>query len=408
MTNTEQTVLARQPLGLMGQESLSAICAAPGPFVTVFLPACHPGAADLPCAERIKTIFRDAGHELERRRFSGSIGHLLKPLEELAENPASLGGGNDSVIFVSPGIFRHFRLLAPAREDLIVASHPHITPLLANLIPHGSSYVLAISKKKLHLGRWHDGQCTEVSLPAAVPSSFEETVVFEQPDHDRQSRSPSGASSAQVGTTRFGTGSERDVVHERLHQYFRLVDRELTGFLEGAPLVLVGVAQELAIYRSVSKYPHLLAAKPTSPEHLTWNEIEERARKALLEAQEQEAGKALAELREKARPDHVASGVPNVLEAAREGRVHRLLLEKDAAQQGLLGPSFTVDSTCVEGEQDLINAAAVETIRGQGEVHVLDPGKLGDLSPIAAVLRYSEGRLNGRFDGESYREEYKG
>jgi hypothetical protein len=332
----------------------------------------------------MKTILRDAAQELERRRFQGPIDQLLKPLEELAENPASLVGGSDSVIFVCPEIFRHFGLPAPISERLIVASHPHITPVLAHLMPQQEFYVLAIAKKLLRLGRWHNGQCTEVLLPASVPKSFEEALVFDQPDHDLQSRS-AGGSSAQVGPTRFGTGSERDLVHDRLHHYFQIVDRELTGFLKDVPLVLVGITQELAAYRSVSKYPHLLAARPTSPEHLTWDELKERSQEAVLEAQRREAERVLGEFRETARRDHVTSGIREVLEAAREGRVHKLLLEKDTEHEGL----FPVDSARLEGEQDLINAAAVETIRGHGEVYMLDRGELGDC-PIAALLRYTD------------------
>ncbi len=394
MTPFQPQASARQAssqpvLDLMGQDALKAICTAPGPFVTAFLPACHPGAADLPRAERIRTILLEAGHELERRRFQGPIGQLLKPLEKLAENSTNLAGGSDSAIFVSPGIFRHLRLLAPTRERLIVASHPYITPVLAHLISQGEFYVLAITKKLLRLGRWHDGQCMEIPLPAGVPKSFEEALVFEQPDHDLQNRSSAGPSSAQVGPARFGTGSERDLVHDRLHHYFQIVDRELTGFLKGAPLVLVGIAQEMAAYRSMSEYPRLLAARPTSPEHLTWDELKERGQEAVLEAQRGEAEKVLAELRETTRRDHVASGIREVLEAAREGRVHRLLLANNAEHQGLLGPSFPMDSERLEGEQDLINAAAVETIRAGGEVHMLDQGELDGFGHIAAVLRYS-------------------
>jgi hypothetical protein len=380
---------SRQAPELITQDSLRAICAAPGPFVTIFLPARHPGSADLPRVQGLRTILRDTGQELERRRFQGPIDQLLKPLEELAENPASLAGGSNSVIFVSPGLFRHLGLHAPTSERLTVASHPHITPVLAHLMPLQEFYVLAIAKKLLRLGRWHNGQCAEVPLPASVPKSFEEALVFDQPDHDLQSRS-AGGSSAQVGPTRFGTGSERDLVHDRLHHYFQIVDRELTGFLKGNPLVLVGITQELAAYRSVSKYPRLLAARPTSPEHLTWDELKERGQEAVLDAQRGEAERVLGELRETARRDHVTSGIRDVLEAAREGRVHKLLLENDAEHEGLLGPSFPMDSARIEGEQDLINAAVVETIRGHGEVYVLDQGELGGSSPIAAVLRYSE------------------
>ncbi len=376
-------------LDLMAYDSLKAICRAPGPFVTVFLPARHPGSADLPRVERLKTVLRNAAHELERRRYQGPIGQLLKPLEKLAGNPANLTGGGDSVIFVSPGIFRHLRLIAPTGERLIVASHPHITPLLEHLMPQREFYVLAITKKLLRLGRWSDGQCTEVPLPPGVPKSFENALAFDQPDHDLQNRSSAGSSAFQVGPTHFGTGSERDMVHERLHQYLQLVDRELIAVLSDTPLVLVGVAEEQAAYSSVSEYPRVLAAKPASPEHLTWAELGERAREAVMTARRGEAERVLGEFQETARRDHVISGIRKVLEAAHEGRVHRLLLERDVKYEGLLGPLFPTDSARIEGEQDLINAAAVETIRARGEVYVLDREELGVSSPIAAVLRYS-------------------
>lgn len=92
-TQSQAAALQESPqaaFALMGQDSLNAICAASGPFVTVYLPARHPGAADLPRTARTKTIVAEAARELERRRFQGPIGLLLKPLEELAESPASL------------------------------------------------------------------------------------------------------------------------------------------------------------------------------------------------------------------------------------------------------------------------------------------------------------------------------
>jgi hypothetical protein len=178
------------------------------------------------------------------------------------------------------------------------------------------------------------------------------------------------------------------LVHERLHNYLHVVDRQLGRVLKGAPLVLVAVAEELAAYRAISNCPRLLAAQPTSPEHLSWAELGESARKTILEARKQEADLAFSQFQETTRRDHAIRGVRPVLEAAREGRVHRLFFKSDAAQVGLLGPSFAMDPALVEGKQDLINAAAVETIRRGGEVYTLNGNKLGDFT-AAAVLRYS-------------------
>ena len=391
MTSSQTHTSAQQPsskrtLDVIGQSSLNTICAAPGPFVTVFLPARHPGSMDLPRVQGLKAILRNAAQELERRRFQGPVDQLLKPLKALAEDAARVADGGDSVIFLSPGSFHHLGLSAPTAERLIVASHPHITPVLPHLVSRQEFYILAIAKKHLRLARWHNGQCSEVPLPGSIPDSFEEGLVFEQPDHDLQNRSVRG----QAGQTRFGTGSERDLVHRRLSQYFQVVDRELTGILRGARLVLVGIAQELAAYRAASEFPHLLSAVPGSPEHLSWDELKERGQAAILEAHREEAERVLVELRETVRRDHVIKGLRHVLEAAREGRIHKLLVENHAESQGLLGPSFPVDSARLEGEQDLVNAAVVETIRGHGEVYILDEGELGDSSPLAAVLRYSE------------------
>jgi hypothetical protein len=43
----------------------------------------------------------------------------------------------------------------------------------------------------------------------------------------------------------------------------------------------------------------------------------------------------------------------------------------------------------IQGPQDLLNVAAVETMRTGGEVYVVDPEQLGGFGPVAAILRYS-------------------
>ena len=68
-----------------------------------------------------------------------------------------------------------------------------------------------------------------------------------------------------------------------------MVDRHLTASLKGCPLVVAGVAAELAAYRAISENPNLVVAAPASPEHLSWNELTEPCVEALLESQRSEA-----------------------------------------------------------------------------------------------------------------------
>src|SRR5579872_6553463 len=62
-----------------GTRFAKAICA--GFFVTIFLPARHSCAAELPRAQGLKTILRNAVQEPQSRRFQGLGDQLLKPLE---------------------------------------------------------------------------------------------------------------------------------------------------------------------------------------------------------------------------------------------------------------------------------------------------------------------------------------
>ncbi len=383
------TSVSHQTLELLAKDSLKTVCTAPGPFITVYLPACHPGTSDLPRSPRLKAILRTAAAELERRLYRGPIDELLAPFEEAAADPSAMAGAADSVMFGAPGFFEHFRVPSTVNERLVVATHAHITPLLPSLIHHREFYVMAISRKQLRLGRWSDGLCEEIPLPSTIPESLAAFGGFDQPDHDLENRSASGASTGQMKGVRFGTMSDREKDNDYLHNYFCLVDRELGTALGNAPLVMLGVDYELAAYRMAARQPNVLYAHHTSPGYMTWGELGARAQETLMENTKREAEHALKEFRETTRRDHVASDVRKVVEAAQEGRVHRLLLAKGAEYQGLLGPLYPAPLSAIEGEQDLLNAAAVETVHAGGEVYILDPLQLAGAGPVAAVLRYS-------------------
>src|SRR6185369_5906911 len=91
-----------QDLELLGKHTLQLICTSPGPFVTVFLPGRHPGAADRPRTDRLRNLIRAAATELKERQYQGPIDKFMEAFEDLAREPSMHGGGGDSVIFCSP------------------------------------------------------------------------------------------------------------------------------------------------------------------------------------------------------------------------------------------------------------------------------------------------------------------
>jgi hypothetical protein len=373
-------------------DSLSLICKSPGPFLTVYLPAHRPGASDITAAIRLKTMLRSAAAELAQRRYQGPTEHLFAPFENLLHDPVMLGGSTDTVIFASPHTFHILRPPTAVDARLRIAAHPYITPLLPHVLQDRECYILLVSKKGLRLGRWNAGECREVALPASIPSTLLEAGNFGQPDHDLEGRSAAGRTQGQMHRVRFGTSGDDERADSYLHNYFRLADRELARFLNGETLAVIGVAEDLAAYRQASDNPRVLEAGHTGVDHLTWAEIGGIVFRALRDAQRVQADKVLGDVREATRRDHITSGVREVLEAARGGRVNQLILAREAEFQDLLGPLYPIAEAQIEGPQDLLNAAAVEAIRAGGEVYVVDAEQLAGFGPIAAILRYSPRR----------------
>jgi len=354
-----------------------------GPVRDYTLPACHPGTADLSGGERIEKLLQKAEAQLEGSGFGDSIDAIIKPLRRFVGPLDELPGGNAAILFASPTMRRCFRLGEATEERVIVSQYPYITPVLPHLFSEREFYMLAITKKALRFGRWRDGHCVSTPFPAGVPASFEQTEISRRFGHEFQNHS-SGSCAPRMGPARFGTGSQRDELHERLRAYFHEIDRFVCPIVKGAPLVLVGIAQEMALYRSVSNYDCLLCAETTSPEQLTWSELERLGESTILAAQREDALRLLAEFREVRDRSRVTYNAGEVLDAALEGRVHQLFLERSSLNSRLnTGRPGGIDT-----QEDVINVAAVRTVRARGKVIVFDPGEVGG-SGIAASLRYA-------------------
>ncbi|MEG3867970.1 hypothetical protein QUA46_17870 [Microcoleus sp. MON2_D6] len=77
--------------------------------------------------------------------------------------------------------------------------------------------------------------------------------------------------------------------------------------------------------------------------------------------------------------------------AAYFGRVDRLFVALGVQQWG----SFIPDTNAVQvhpdaelGDEDLLNAAAIQTILNGGTVYAMPPEQVPDEAPLAAIFRY--------------------
>lgn len=364
--------------GTLDGHAMKFLAGCQGPCITIVVPAHHPGAQEGSRKALVHALVRTAGEHLTHGKLVDKVqaAELLAPLEEIARELGAEAGGAGFAIFRSPEYTARYYLPGGPAEKLVIAGHFSLTPFVADAYAPHDFFVLGLSTKRLRLFRYLNGECRELTLPAGVPPSLDAAGAFDKPDHALETRSASGPSTGTMRGVRVGTLSDREKFPEYLHHFFETVDRELKPTLDGKPLLLMGVHEEVAAYRRVAKHAQVLAADCLgSIDLLTLPDVAARAAKAAREQHQLIGERVLAEYREMPDRARTLADVPAIARAAAESRVHRLCVRAGAE---VAGP----------GGEDLINAAVVETLRAGGEVFMLPQDKMAPADPLAAILRY--------------------
>jgi len=347
------------------------------PCLTLLLPPYRPAEQSGSHSAVLKTLLQDAVRQFQAKKIPEMvITDLLEPIRQLGSDAAFLKGSQSSrAIFRSPDLFREFELVEPAEASLTIGGCFEIRRLLGELAVPEYFYLLKITKKRVDLLRSKGLRAEPVELPKGTPSTLEAALSFKQPDHDLENRSSAGTSAAAMHGIRFGTGAERERAQAYLADFYKGVDRGIRELLHvgGPPLVLAGVEEDTALYRSVAAYPNILRESvPGSPAggQPEVDLLRQAFTIARLNSSDQAAA-SLMELKERPAPGRFSVDLDMILKAAGEGRVHQLYLDENADKKG-----------------DLLNLAAVETIRHGGTAFTLPSSKMPDRSAAAAVFRY--------------------
>jgi hypothetical protein len=374
-------------------ENIAQLAASPAPCISIFLPAHRPGGATQSMAAVLKMHCQEADRQLRARGLSAAeVTELLEPLQHSTDDPDLAKGSHwGHAIFRSPELFVQLNGLESTLSGATVGGRFQIRPILAELqFPH-KFYLLTLSEKRVELLSCADRKAQPVELPAGVPRSLEEALAFKPPDHDLENRSTAGSSTGSMRSVRFGTGSERENSRTYLADFFKAVDRGVReiAHVGTAPLVLAGVEEETALYRSVSTYPSLMreviAGSPKTP--FSTADLLSRAYAILRSELTARTSASLKDWRERVAPERFSTDLDTVLRAAAEGRVGWLFINETAQALGTF-EGIRRNGRMNWGSEDLLNVAAVETILKRGLVYSLPSEAMPDGIAIAAVLRY--------------------
>ena len=176
---------------------------------------------------------------------------------------------------------------------------------------------------------------------------------------------------------------DRDHPENHLGRFYREIDRDVNALLKDGhpPLVVVGVEHEVALFHRLTTYPACVEPGIRGlPGHLGQNEMYRQSLELVRSVTTGPARRALERFEKQVGTGHASADVQEIVRAASIGRVEHLFLLEDGAVAGV-----------VDGA-DLLNTAAVETLRHGGEVQTLSEARMPSGGPICAIFRYaSEG-----------------
>ena len=164
----------------MPKDELKELLRYKGKCVSIYMPTHRAGAETQQDPIRLKNLLREAEAALIRTGLRSSRAReLLEPAQELVEDHEFWQHQSDGLaIFLSPGLFRSYRLPLEFEESVFVAERFHVKPLLPLLTGDGRFYVLALSQNEVRLLQGTRFNVGEVDLED-VPRSLAEALSYE-------------------------------------------------------------------------------------------------------------------------------------------------------------------------------------------------------------------------------------
>jgi hypothetical protein len=341
--------------------------------VSIYLPTHRFGIGTRSDANHLNSVLKDASLKLRSRGISASVAEtILNPFRALSDHETFWQHQKESlVMFGSPHFWVHYSLPHPVREQLVVNDIFYLRQLAPFLHGNGAFHILALSQNSVKLFS-ADQYSIEHIKSSELPDSMDEALWYEDAESELQVRS--GGS----GTALFhGHGLGDELRKEAVSRYFQHVDRAVSDLLTNSddPLVLAGVPYYIPLYKEISRYGNICdefvdgSVEKRTPEEIhrvAWQVVRKKFQKPLRKKIEQfhnVQGSGLT-----------LDSLPDVLEAATEGRIDSLFLGN-------------VQSTIDEVDESMMNTAIRRALNTGAEIFESEE-IVADPSQVRALLRF--------------------
>lgn len=365
------------------------------PCVSLYMTANAPGADGPQNPIRWKNLIAQAAELLEARKMRRpDIEYLLQPASELIQQEefwqASHGG---VAAFLTNDFFRVVRISGEVEDAVHVTNRFVVRPLVPHLETVRNFLLLALSQKKVQLYRCTSDEIEPVEVPE-MPKALEAALNYDEPEPSIQTHSAMHGSLGKQAAVFHGQGGAPDQGESELVRFLQLTNSALERELRDShlPLLVAAVDSTFTEFRKINRYPHLLEENVHgNADRWSDSELHERAGQAFRNWTARQREHAIGQCQELIGTPRTCSDVDGALLAAGQGRVGTLVLSSDAEVWGKYDTqrgSIEIHQGEGPGEEDLLELAAVETLRHGGDVYAVPPDAVPAESPVVALYRY--------------------
>lgn len=397
MPRTEPNRLTQDELRSLAEQASS-------PAISIYFPTVRANVETHENSLHLKSLLGEVNESLSASGLSRKdIDELLQPLQDLLDDGDFWMHQLDGLaLFRTPDMFKVYRLGFPVTEKAVVADALRLSPLLRNVPGSDDWYMLCFSKGEVRLLHCTLTGVRRIDLAGTdFPKSLAEALKFDdlsKPDGQHHEMSGPGArvpASGQGSRDRafHGHGEHGDEEKTQIWRYARLLDEGIVKLLPpGASLMLACVEYLAPIYREASHLNGLMdEIVEGNPDGLRDEEVLEKARPIIQERAEARLSELLERFGTGMAHEQASTDLAQILEAAEQGRIDTLFLERDAERWGRWDPTgggLTEHGDRQDDDVDLYELAAQKTLMSSGAALILDSERMPGNGPIAALYRY--------------------
>lgn len=367
--------------------------------VSIFIPTQRTGREIRQNTLHWKNALKSAHQQLEDRGMSGGdVKELLAPPVQLVDDTAWWENQSDGLAaFLAPGRFDRYRLPLTFEPTVVIGDRFHVKPVLPVLEGDGRFYILAVSQNDIRLLQATRYTVSDLD-PQGLPHNLRDALNIDEYVSSLQHHTGErGRLPGKWGLFHGHGGASMDVEkRDEILRYFQVVNDGLNQFFreERTPLVFAGVDYLFPIFKEACDYNRLIQEHVTgNPDELSAADLQQKAWSVVEPVFAADRSAALDQYG-KAHADDLAScDLEAVLQAGLERRIDTLFIAKGADVWGKLdrtAPKLQVQRLAENSAEaeDLLNEAVVQTLLGDGNVYTVEPDRMPDREPLAAIFRY--------------------